>query len=150
MIRSLFKTIGWPMTTIAIALALFPLSLNALEILANPRTQIRDFMVKRLARSNACEVRIEGDSVFLFIPDSLATADDLTCHRAATVFHSICSLDPEITLYVYRLTPRVTWKGSGDKDSGENRIFDHWIPSARNPMNLEWTTHLVDLAGDPG
>jgi len=145
MIRSLFKIIGWPVTTIAAALILFPLGLNALEVLVNPATQIRNLQIKAIAFNSDCQVEIEGDQVLLRIPDAMAQPDDDTCNRTARVFHAICSLDSRIVLHASRLTPRLIWNGSGpDRDSGEDRIADHWIPSARNPMTVEWTRRLID------
>ena len=132
-----------PWIIVAAVLA-FPLALNALEVLANPATQIRNIQIRMIAAKADSTVQIEGDSVLLKIPNSLATPDDQTCLRAAHVFHAICSLDPKIILYVSRLTPGITWIGSGDRDSGENHILDHWIPSARNPMTVEWTKQLID------
>jgi hypothetical protein len=142
--KSILKRIGAMPWITLIAVLAFPLALNALEVLANPATQIRNFQIKWIAGFAESLVQIKGDSVFLKIPDSLAQPDDDVCRRAAQVFHDICSLDPSIVLYVSRLTPKIVWNGSGDRDSGENFIDYNWIPSARNPMTAEWTRQLVD------
>ena len=144
MIRSVLRKIGPMPWIITIAVLVFPLALNALEVLANPATQIRNFQIKWIAGETGSMVEIEGDQVFLKIPDSLSTPDDQTCYRAATIFHAICSLDPRIILHVSRLNSKTTWNGSGDRDSGENFIDRNWIPSARNPMTVEWTRQLID------
>ena len=144
MIRSVLRKIGPMPWIIAMAVLVFPLALNALEVLANPATQIRNFQIKWIAGEAESMVKIEGDQIFLKIPDTLAQPDDDTCRRAAQVFHDICSLDPRIILYVSRLTPKIIWNGSGDRDSGEDFIDYNWIPSARNPMTVEWTRQLID------
>ena len=144
MIRSIFRKIGPMPWIITMAILAFPLALNALEALANPAIQIRNFQIRWIAGQAESMVQIEGDSVFLKIPDSLAQPDDETCRRATQVFHDICSLDPSIILYVSRLTPKILWNGSGTLDSGENFIDRNWIPSARNPMTVEWTRQLID------
>ena len=142
---NLFKKIGVMPWLMLIAVLAFPLVLNALEALCNPATQIRNFQIKAIASGSDCQVEIEGDQVFLKIPDVMAQPNDDVCLKTANVFHAICSLDPKIVLYVSRLTPKILWNGSGsERDSGENRIENHWIPSARNPMTLEWTRQLID------
>lgn len=56
----------------------------------------------------------------------LSNGTDGACETAARLFHSLCSLDPEMILYV-----------RGD-----------WVPSLYNPIDFEWTTSLIANIND--
>jgi len=129
---------------IMLAILLAPILINGAIILQSPAEFIRNYQIETIAENTGSHIKIIGDSVFLKIPDKYAGGTDNSCANAALLFHSICSLDKNILLHVSRLSPPSYWIGSGSLDSGENRIYDHWIPSAVNPMTIAWTKTLSE------
>ena len=83
------------------------------------------------------------------IPDDLCTREYR--HAAIQLFHRLCEFGvPKMELQVWRINPVFVFTGgpADTKDAGEMWEETHpGIPSAVNPMTLQWTTRLVK--GDP-
>jgi len=85
------------------------------------------------------------------IPDDLTNDTDTGCYQASQLFHKLCTLGgPRMELQVWRINPVHVFTGgpADTKDAGELWEERHsGIPSAVNPMTLQWTTRLIQ--GDP-
>ena len=85
------------------------------------------------------------------IPDDLTNDTDTGCYQASQLFHKLCTLGgPRMELQVWRINPVYVFTGgpADTKDAGELWEERHsGIPSAVNPMTLQWTTRLIQ--GDP-
>jgi len=68
---------------------------------------------------------------------------------ASQLFLKLCELGgPKMELWVERIHPVVSLNGAWSpetKDSGEQWVEDYYrdIPTARNPVTLEWARELV-------
>ena len=68
---------------------------------------------------------------------------------AAKLFLQLCELGgPDMELWIERIDPEVKMNGAWSpdtKDSGEQWVEDYYvgIPTARNPVTLEWARKLV-------
>ena len=142
-----------PFMTILIACIAFPLAINALEIIANPKDQIFKIRAHNIASNYGAVISamVPNKTITLRIPPSLCIPTDTQVEKAAILFHELCSLNPKLLLYVYEMLPRQTFNGNWNpetKDEGEQFINIHSIPSRVNPMTLAWTKRLVDYAGE--
>lgn len=133
-----------------------PLTIVAILIALDPSTSFaRETMWQRMdkvcVKYGAQLHHLSPDIKFavIAIPDDLC--DRERRYAAVKLFHELCTLGgPKMELTVYRINPVYVVIGSyaGDRDSGEIIEEKHpGIPSAKNPMTLEWTTKLVN--GDP-
>ena len=137
-----------PFMTILIACIAFPLAINALEIIANPKDQIFKIRAKTIASDYGAIISsmVPHKKIILRIPQSLCIPTDIQVKKAAQLFHKLCNLNPKLLLYVYEMHPRQIFNGHWDpstKDGGERFINIHHIPSRVNPMTLAYTSKLI-------
>ncbi len=142
------KKLFIPFLTIIIACIAFPLAINALEIIANPKDQIFEIRAHHIASNYGATIStmVPHKSITLRIPPSLCVPTDMQVETAAQLFHELCSLNPNLLLYVYEMFPQQALNGAWDpstKDNGEQFIEIHDIPSRINPMTLKWTKKLI-------
>ena len=147
------KKLFIPFTTIIIACIAFPLAINALEVLANPKDQIFKIRANLIASEYGAIIStmIPNKYIILRIPPALCIPTDSQSLKAMQLFHKLCSLNPNVVLQVYEMSPRQIYNGFWDpetKDEGEQFINVHHIPAAKNPMTLAWTSRMLPQISD--